>query len=88
MKDGMIKIVGNELIPEWAVPFPVFRNGLADLEGRIYDWWLWDGEKEWKVGKLTPEEIRSYPGLGICNDMALIEMIENGWTDWHPDGRV
>ena len=88
MKDSVFEIVGNEGIPEWAVPFPVFRNGLPDREGKIHEWWLWDGEKEWKVGKLTPEQIRSYPGLGVATNIALIQMIENGWTSWHPDGRV
>lgn len=87
-KNSAFQIIGNEPIPDWAVPFPVFRNGLPDREGKIHEWWLWDGEKEWKVGKLTPEQIRSYPGLAVANDTAIIEMIENGWTDWHPDGRV
>jgi hypothetical protein len=87
-KDTVFTIVGHEELPDWATQFPIFRNGLPDREGKIHEWWLWDGEKEWKVGKLTPEEIRSYPGLGVANDTALIQMIENGWTSWHPDGRV
>src|SRR5262249_41963980 len=86
--DTVFKIIGNEPIPEWAIPFPIFRNGLPDREGKVNQWWLWDGEKEWKVGKLTPEEVRSYPGLGVANDTALIQMIENGWTSWDPAGRV
>jgi hypothetical protein len=87
-KQSVFEIVANEPIPEWAAAFPVFRNGLPDRDGRIRDWWLWDGDKEWKVGTLTPEQTRMYPGLGIADDSALIQMIENGWTDWHPEGRV
>jgi hypothetical protein len=86
--DTLFAIVGNEPIPDWAIPFPVFRNGLPDREGKIHEWWLWDGAKEWKIGKLTPEEVKSYPGLGIMNDTALIQMTENGWTSWDPQGRV
>ena len=87
MKDTVFQIVGNEPIPERAIQFPVFRSGLPDRDGKVHVWWLWDGDKSWKVGKLTPEEIRSYPGSGIMNDTALIEMVENGWTSWHPQGR-
>ena len=47
-------------------------------------WWLWDGEKEWKVGTLSPE-MRAFPILGIVNDTALIEMIEAGWK---PEDRI
>jgi hypothetical protein len=87
-KDSVFTIIGNEPIPEYAMPFPVFRNGLPDCDGNVHDWWLWDGEKEWKVGMLTPEEIRSYPRLGGMNDTALIQMIENGWSSWDPAGRA
>lgn len=87
-EDTVFKIIANEALPEWAVAFPVFRNGLPDREGNVHEWWLWDGDKEWKVGKLTPEEIRLYPGLGVANDTALIQMIENGWTSWDPAGRA
>lgn len=86
--DTVFSIIGNEKIPDWASAFPVFRNGLPDREGKIHKWWLWDGENEWEVGRLTDEQVRSYPELGIANDTALIEMIENGWTSWHPSGRV
>jgi hypothetical protein len=52
---------------------------LPDRYGKVHDWWLWDGEKEWKVGKLTPE-MRLYPDLGVVNDTRLIEMIEAGYN--------
>jgi hypothetical protein len=87
-KDTPLSIVGHVELPKWAVPFPLFRNGLPDREGVVHQWWLWDGEKEWTVGKLTPEEIKSYPGLGVFNLPALVQMIENGWTSWDPEGRV
>jgi hypothetical protein len=85
---GVFKIIANEVIPEWAKPFPVFRRGLPDRAGKVHEWWLWDGEKGWKVGKLTREELHSYPYLGVANQAALIQMIENGWTSWDPEGRA
>jgi hypothetical protein len=78
LKQDIVQIVGHEELPEWAVPFPVFRNGLPDRDGKIHDWWLWDGEKEWRVGKLQPE-MHSFPDMGIANDTRLIEMIEEGY---------
>ncbi len=85
--DSLFRVIGSEPIPEWAIPFPVFRNGVPDRDRIVRDWWLWDGEKEWKVGKMTLEQIRSYPGLGLMNTPALMEMIENGWTSWYPEAR-
>jgi len=86
-KDSPIRIAGHVDIPKWAVKLPIFRNGLPDRDGTIHDWWLWDGVKEWKVGSLNPKQIQSYPGLGTLNLPALIQMIENQWTSWDPEGR-
>jgi hypothetical protein len=78
VKGAIVEIVGHEEVPEWAVPFPVFRNGLPDREGKIHEWWLWDGQKQWKVGNLT-SEMRSFPQEEVVNDTRLIEMIETGY---------
>jgi hypothetical protein len=78
VKKAIVEIVGHEDLPEWAVPFPVFRSGLPDREGKIHVWWLWDGEKQWKVGDLTPE-MRFFPQEEVVNDTRLIEMIETGY---------
>jgi len=82
--DTQFKIIGNERIPEWAIAFPVFRNGLPSPDGIVHEWWLWDGEKEWRHGKITPE-IVSFPVLGIVNDTLLFEMIEKQYT---PEGDI
>lgn len=79
LKQNIVHIVGHERIPDWAIAFPIFRNGLPERNGRINDWWLWDGEKEWRVGALT-SEMRSFPDLAVVNDTRLIEMIETGYT--------
>jgi hypothetical protein len=78
LKQGIVQIVGHEELPDWALPFPVFRNGLPDRDGKIHDWWLWDGENEWTVGQLLPE-MRAFPRDGVVNDTRLIEMIEAGY---------
>lgn len=79
VKQGVVVIVGHEEIPDWAATFPVFRNGLPDRDGEVHEWWLWDGEREWRAGKLLPAK-SAFPDLGIANDTRLIELIEAGYT--------
>jgi hypothetical protein len=70
---GIVSIVGNVAVPLEAQAFPTFRAGMANV------WWLWDGEKEWRVGELTAEQ-RRLSIRGVWNDTLLIERIESGWT--------
>jgi hypothetical protein len=76
---GIFSVVAHGEIPEEARSFPIFRSGFIDRDGKVDNWWLWDGEKEWDVGKLTPEQ-RALPILGTVNDTGLIYWIESGWT--------
>lgn len=75
---GDWKLVGNFPVPEFAQKFPIFKlsTALPGEDPLEKTWWLWDGEKEWKVGKLSLEEQKKYPLQKICNDTALIENIE------------
>lgn len=75
IRRDVVRIAGREALPDWAIPFPVFRNGLPDGDGVIRQWWLWDGIKEWRVDKLT-SEMQKFPVLRTVNDTYLIEMIE------------
>lgn len=76
----IFEVVAREEVPEAARSLPLFRAaGFIDLEGKVHDWWLWDGEREWRVGQLT-DELRRLPILGIWNDTYLIGRIEEEWT--------
>jgi hypothetical protein len=67
------------VIPDFAKKFPLFKNGFIDKDGnRVGPWWLWDGEKSWRVGDLNSEQ-KKLSDLGIWNDTLLIERIEQGW---------
>jgi len=46
-------------------------------------WWLWDGEKEWKIGELQPG-MNALPPRAIINDTLLVERIVSAWRheDW------
>ena len=67
-------------VPSALRPFPVFRTGVVDRNtGKVSNWWLWDGEKEWMVGKINSAQ-RKLPIRGIWNDTLLKERAESGWT--------
>ncbi|MHB1381614.1 MAG: hypothetical protein ACYC5A_11025 [Thermoleophilia bacterium] len=76
---GIFKVVANEPIPEENREFPLFRAGNRDSNGKVRVWWLWDGEKSWKVGEITVEQ-RKLPIEEVLNDTMLIKRIEEGWT--------
>ena len=76
----IVSIVSNVPPSGEALEFPTFRAGIVDPTTRkVSEWWLWDGEKEWKVGVLTKAQ-RRFPIRGVWNDTLLAERIESGWT--------
>jgi hypothetical protein len=80
LQKGIVETVGDVEVPPALQGFPVFRNGTPDPSTRkVENWWLWDGDKEWQVGKLTSEQ-RKLPLLGVINDTLLRQRIEAGWT--------
>jgi hypothetical protein len=77
---GIFQVVQHENIAPHNLAFPIFRGGNADPKTKkVAVWWFWDGEKEWKVGAITPEQ-RQMPIIGVWNDTLLVERIESGWT--------
>ncbi len=75
---GIVSIVGKLPIRGVFQKFPIFRAGVTNLRGEIDDWWLWDGENEKRVGKLSTEQMK-YPIRGVINDTLLVERICLGW---------
>lgn len=76
----LVQIAGHAPVAPSLTSFPTFRTGVANpLTGEVGTWWLWDGENEWRVGALTPEQ-RRFPVRGVMNDTLLIERIEEEWN--------
>lgn len=76
----IFEVIDNCEIPASGQRFPLFRAaGHIDREGRVHDWWLWDGDKEWRIGKLTVEQSK-LPIRSVLNDSQLIKDIEDDWT--------
>jgi hypothetical protein len=80
VKSGVCELVGNVPVPTDAKTFPVFRASSDDpgLDSPK-NWWFWDGEKTWSVGKITPEQ-RRMPLREIVDGTLLRERIEAGWS--------
>jgi hypothetical protein len=79
LKQGIVQKVAHCMIPDFARKTPIFRAGVVDPStGKVETWWLWDGEREWKVGSIT-EEQRRLPIRGSLNDTMLVKRIEEGW---------
>jgi hypothetical protein len=74
----IVRVVAEEPIPAGAEEFPLFRSGVRAQDGQVHTWWLWDGDREWKIGALKPEQHR-LPIRGIWNDTLLVERILSGW---------
>lgn len=74
-----VTIVANEHIPERCIAFPVFRAGNEDENGHVDVWWLWDGDQEWEVGKLT-KDTKRLSIQQICDTVAVIRFIVQGYT--------
>jgi hypothetical protein len=79
VKKKLVDIVGNVPVPSRLAAFPIFRAGMVDRDGKVPVWWLWDGEKEWRVGELTSEQ-RKLSIRSTWNASALREGIESDWT--------
>jgi Regulator of ribonuclease activity B len=75
----IFSVVGHAEIPVASQKFPLFRFGIFNLAGKVEHWSLWDGEKEWMVGRLTDEQL-DLPIRSIWTDQALVYSLEQGWT--------
>jgi len=81
---NIVRVVASEPIPLHTVTFPTFRSSRRDRSGkRVGTWFLWDGQRKWNAERLTEQQLRDYPPLGIWNDTLLIERIIAGWRNEH-----
>jgi hypothetical protein len=56
---GIVEIVGTEPVPERDQRMPLMRvAGARDRSGKVLNWWLRDGEREWPVESLTADQQR------------------------------
>ena len=72
--------VGNLAVPEASQGTPLMKL-VEDLPGGgvSSDWWLWDGEREFHVGTLTPEQELLSAREFLPYDV-LVDYIASGWS--------
>ena len=75
----LVSVVASEPITEQSQQFPTFRSAFSNTG----PWFLWDGQREWKVSSLSEAQLKSYPPLNVINDTLLIERIIQGWRHEH-----
>jgi hypothetical protein len=84
LNQEIVAVAGRVEPSAEAARLPLFRAGNANPKTRkVETWWLWDGEKEWPIGKLSPAQ-RDLPIQQIVTDVILVDRIESGWKhrDW------
>lgn len=77
----LVTPVGEAEVPEEIQKFPLMRMaGLPDREGKVRDWWLFDGKQERPAGELTPELVH----LSIAEVWGHPLLVDRITEDWSP----
>lgn len=80
VSQGIVHIIGHQPVPDRARSFPLMRmTGARDKRGGVLDWWLYDGNREWRIGQLAPGQ-EQLSIAAIWNDTLLIDRIMSSWT--------
>lgn len=88
VRGGNFKLVGHAAIPDSARQFPRMRvRGAVDSKGFTKTWYLWDGKRERRIWRLTPDFARLSVG-SVTVDLDLIgERIASGYGPEDDIGR-
>ncbi|MCC6176178.1 MAG: hypothetical protein IT305_12805 [Chloroflexi bacterium] len=78
LSQGLVSFVGTYEVPSHARTMPLMRARGAPTHDGGWDWWLTDGEKEWRVGRLLPEQTELSLSE-IWMHGLLVERIASGW---------
>ncbi len=75
-----VKLIGQQDVPPEARDFPLFRAAgqIQPGTGKVLDWWLWDGGREWRIERLEREH-EALPLREVVMPPLLIERLEEGW---------
>jgi hypothetical protein len=77
IKNEKWKIVGHKPVTNFS--HPKFVSTLFDHRiGRAEIWYLWDGEKEMKIGPILPDEYKSLEFLVVWDPSNVVDRIETG----------
>lgn len=80
VRAGIFPVVANVGVPPAAGRFPLMRAGASLPGGEVRAWWLFDGEREWRIPELTSEHAE-LSIVEIPNPALIRQRIAAGW---HP----
>jgi hypothetical protein len=79
VRQGMFSIVGNTPVAECNKQSTLFRSSNNPGLGDETDWWFWDGENSYRIGRPLTEEEKKYPKRGMISAPLLIERVEDDY---------
>lgn len=79
LERGDAQIVGRAAVNEENAVFPTFRSTSERPGDPPKPWWLWNGKRQWKVSRLTSEQLK-LPFNEIISLSLLRSRIETDWT--------
>lgn len=79
-KRGLVRFVGHVEVPAALKLFPTFKSTNA-LQEKAKCWFLWDGERDWRVDMLSEDEKRLPPNEYLSFDLVQ----ERIASDWRPE---
>ena len=80
VSQGITEIIGNLELSKEMSAFPLLRGaGTRGRDGKVRDWYLWDGQNERAIGSCLSAKERRLSLLQMLNDTTLIERVEEGW---------
>lgn len=81
-RQDIVQRVANEPIPQGSEKPRLMRRAGGRRGKKVLNWFLSDGEKEWRVDRLNEDE-RDLSIKAIWNDTLLIERITEEWLPTH-----
>jgi hypothetical protein len=79
VRRGLISAVGHAEIPTEARGFPLMKLPAAAPSWEADEWWLWNGDKEWRTGRTDPL-LKTASPRETWNDTLLAHRIASGWS--------
>jgi len=76
---GFVRVVGNHPVPVRLRKWPLFKAYNENVETGNRTWWIWDGTKSTKIGKL-PSEYYDLPMEETVDLKVLRDRILAGWA--------